>query len=742
MSQSQKKDIADFFRPYAKAIPRKRPTPDLEDDTIVVRSDRSTPSTPSTPVTSRKLAHYKSHSHRSPSRPIVSPLATPQTGRTVSIAIRSPVGASTFKHASGKKSLFEQPANGSQDTPKPSTSFSFADVPAVSRKVVEHGNIVEVRDSDDSDNESLQSLTGILSCRPDDNGLVKSSQTDASSKQEEERRSLLSLYTGGRSNPILKKDRLKELHRLEQANRFDLSGIFDDDRKDEERRAALAEANAELEESTKEFEDGKQAEMDKKMLAAILSGNTSDDVEQEEFSRVMNAVDRTEAFAAEKRFSFFRREGPRGLSSSKKAKKEFPPSSIPGSLWPRKDTAARDRAYLSGFVTELAEHNIVDDEALRWTFDSALSEARDDLRQSYIDTIMVASPSWTRSNVAPDNIQSIFTELGADPHTLRDSTPVEVRYHLANESRGHDYKQLLIALKLMTCICTDMDFATLSKLTSIVSRLSLDAYLMSNKLVCHAVESLLNELTNLDNSDSRYHVHERLVLDLGMNLTDSMLQSQFLAHFIPTNPSAARLRHRLASTFLFGADQTEKLSKPSSSTFTTSPLVRITNMLSEHPFFTTTKTLSALEDANSYSTLMAQTAMLDAAIDDGLRLESFQSRLEQQQFNASVDTLADHIHALSVNIADTGASHMRRTEAKDALQALHFRLLYQVRTRPRRKRHVFDRDGAFNDGERAVGKKGRGEIADAFETEGTKRSGEFMNKFLKKKAAKLDGLSM
>ncbi|KAK5081489.1 hypothetical protein LTR70_008560 [Exophiala xenobiotica] len=738
MSQSQKKDIADFFRPYAKTIPRKRPTPDLDDDTIVVRSDRSTPSTP---VTSRKFAQYKTDTHRSPSRPTVSPLATPKTGRSVSIAIRSPVGASTFKPASGKKPLFESPTNGSQDTPKPSTSFSFADAPATSRKVVEHGNVVEVRDSDDSDNESLQSLTDILSRKPEDSGLAKSSQTDASSKQEEERRSLLSLYTGGRSNPILKKDRLRDLHKLEQANRFDLSGILDDDRKDEARRAVLAKANAELEETTKELEDSKRAEMDKKMLAAILSGNASDDVEPEEYSRLMSAVDRTEAFAAEKTFSFFRAAGPRGTSSSKKTKKQFPASSIPASLWQPKDTAARDRAYLSGFVSELAGHNRIDDDALRWTFDSVLLEAQDDLRQTYIDTITIASSSWTRSNVTPDNVQSIFDKLGADPHALRDGTPVEARYHLNNESRKHDYKQLLIVLRLMKCICADMDFATLSKLTSITSRMSLDVHLMSNKLVCHAVESLLNELTDLGDTDSRSHVHERLLSDLGANLTEPTLQSQFLAHFIPTSPSAAELRCRLASSFLFGADHAGKLLKPQTSTSTSSPLIRITNTLSEHPLFTTTKSLSTLEDAESYSTLMAQTAILDAAIGDGFHPASFRSRSEQQIFNADVDTLADHIHALSVNIADTGASHMRRTEAKDALQALHFRLLYQVRTKPRRKRHVFDRDGAFSGAETAFGKMGKGGIADAFEVEGTKKSGEFMNKFLKKKVAKPDDLS-
>lgn len=386
-------------------------------------------------------------------------------------------------------------------------------------------------------------------------------------------------------------------------------------------------------------------------------------------------------------------------------------------------------------MIELAEYNRLDDEALRWTFDSVITEQRVDLRQSYIDCISAASPSWTRSNVTPDDIQHIFGSLGADPHALRDATLIEARYHLQNELGRQDYKSLLTALKLMDVICPDLDFATLSKLTSITSRLTLDAYLMSNNLVCHAVESLLNQVTNHPNLASRTHVHERLLSDLGANLTEPTLQSQFLAHFIPTSTSATKLRTQLASTFLFGVDLSQKMSIISS---TISPLVSITDHLSKHPLFTTTISQSRLSDPSSYSSLTSKTAILDAALPPAP--SSFPSRSDQQHFNSDVDALADHIHALFVSIADTGASHMRRTEAKDALQALHYRLLYQVRTKPRRKRHVFDRERMFSvdsdEKERGAGSGmlGKGGIRDTLESEQMTRGGDFMNKFLKKRS--------
>ncbi|KAK5942174.1 hypothetical protein PMZ80_006129 [Knufia obscura] len=729
MSQPQKRDIADFFRPFAKTIPQKRPTPDLDDDTIVVRSGENPPRTPST---SRKVDQRLPRQNRAtPTHPRASPLQTPKSGKSVSIPIRSPAGGSALKPASARKPLFDFPATTSQGTPKASSSFSFADAPATSRKVVEDGKVVEVRDSDDSDNESLQSLTDIFAQKSDGKGHPKSSQTDVSSKHEEERRSLLSLYTGGRSNPILKKDRLKELHRLEQANKFDFGAILDDDRKDEERRAALAKANAELEESSSEADEGKQAERDKKMLAAILQDNSADEIDDEDMSRLVGAVERTEAFTAEKTFSFFRKEGPRNLSGHKKAKKEFPASPIPGSLWHHRDIAARDRAYLSGFVTELAEYGTMDDQALRWTFDAVLTEQRDDLRQSYIDTVAAASSSWTRSNVTPGDIQDIFDMLRADSHALRDGSPIEARRRLNHESYRQDYNHLLAAIKLMDCVCADMDFAALSKLTSISCRLALDQQLMSNNLVCRAVEFMLNKLTNLTDSDSRAHVHDRLLSDLGSNLTEPSLQVHFLSHFVPTTSQAAKFRSRLASIFLFGIEFTQKLFKPSSSSL--SPLARITSHLSKDPLFTNTRSLSTLQSTNVYPSLGAKTQILDAATTDGFRPASFSSRSEQQHFDADVDALAEHIHTLFVSIIDTGASHMSRTEAKAALQALHYRLLYQVRTKTKRKRHVFDREGAFNvDGSNAK-KIGKGGIRDAFEVEGTKKSGDFMSKFLKKK---------
>ena len=58
-------------------------------------------------------------------------------------------------------------------------------------------------------------------------------------------------------------------------------------------------------------------------------------------------------------------------------------------------------------------------------------------------------------------------------------------------------------------------------------------------------------------------------------------------------------------------------------------------------------------------------------------------------FNTNVDILAMKVNSMFNAIIDTGASHMKRTEAKEVLEGFQRRLEYAVRTRPKPKRLIF-----------------------------------------------------
>lgn len=83
-----------------------------------------------------------------------------------------------------------------------------------------------------------------------------------------------------------------------------------------------------------------------------------------------------------------------------------------------------------------------------------------------------------------------------------------------------------------------------------------------------------------------------------------------------------------------------------------------------------------------YGELSAVTALLNIAIDSGWSALAFPTREAERKFNADVDRLADRVKKIFVSIQDSGASHLKRTLAKEALETLHYRIVYSVRSKP------------------------------------------------------------
>ena len=96
-----------------------------------------------------------------------------------------------------------------------------------------------------------------------------------------------------------------------------------------------------------------------------------------------------------------------------------------------------------------------------------------------------------------------------------------------------------------------------------------------------------------------------------------------------------------------------------------------------------------------YHDFAALTSILDIAIDAGTTHDpAIFDKKTEERFNRHVDRLAGAIKALFTSIQDSGASHLKRVEAKECLQALHFRLLYGVRTKEKPKKSFFEMGSA------------------------------------------------
>jgi hypothetical protein len=88
--------------------------------------------------------------------------------------------------------------------------------------------------------------------------------------------------------------------------------------------------------------------------------------------------------------------------------------------------------------------------------------------------------------------------------------------------------------------------------------------------------------------------------------------------------------------------------------------------------------------------LTALTALLNVAIDSSSLELNFSSTQTEKDYNAAIDRLAAQIKMIFCSIQDSGASHVTRTVAKSELEALHYRIVYSVRSKPPPKTTIFE----------------------------------------------------
>jgi hypothetical protein len=160
-----------------------------------------------------------------------------------------------------------------------------------------------------------------------------------------------------------------------------------------------------------------------------------------------------------------------------------------------------------------------------------------------------------------------------------------------------------------------------------------------------------------------------------------------LHHILPTSNWISLLRYRLAMAFLLKSP--EPLTETPEAVL---DLKRLTLFLAQDERFH--KQLRNPRKEYDYSELAAITLLLDIVVNSAsyaLRSERADSAKE---LDATVDKLAAQIKKIFSLIQDSGASHLKRMLAKEALEALHYRVLYAVRSKPPPKKTLFKHYGS------------------------------------------------
>ena len=158
---------------------------------------------------------------------------------------------------------------------------------------------------------------------------------------------------------------------------------------------------------------------------------------------------------------------------------------------------------------------------------------------------------------------------------------------------------------------------------------------------------------------------------------DSTLRLQMLQNIPSSSPQLSILRRRLALAFFF--ENEDYLSRASEDLIDMKAIAR---QLRKPRF--------KIRNDTDYTELAALVAILNIGFDSGNPPPPGSDKQKSEHFNRRIDSLSDCIYAMFSHIVDTGASHMKRTQAKQVLEIFHSKLLYDIRTKPKPKTMIFE----------------------------------------------------
>ncbi|GKZ19250.1 hypothetical protein AbraIFM66951_011392 [Aspergillus brasiliensis] len=397
--------------------------------------------------------------------------------------------------------------------------------------------------------------------------------------------------------------------------------------------------------------------------------------------RLLDAVRRTEALDLEKSWHFF------DYKSELPPAVPFPKDCIDQNSFMHRlrERHSRERALHSGIVDFALSRSYFRDEVISWIFQAVPSETQDSIRQALCRAFKNASPERVKSLIKPADIDLVFRQLGATSQALAISDKVVPDAHIKKHNvKSNSLREgmLVSVLELLGGAADLFADDTRERALHLLFRLTLDVSLTSNFLVCSELERTIVTMLESAPEDTAVDLMHRVCTTAFDTVKDATSQSRLVRHILPTSDWLALLRCRLAVSFL--TNDTSPLSEPPEELI---DLKRITSILNQQRFDVKWYKGKGQHDYD-YGELGAVTILLNIAIDSGRYEVDFPNKEAEKEFNAAVDALSDRLKIIFTSIEDSGASHLKRTLAKEAIEALHYRVVYSVRSKPRPKKSV------------------------------------------------------
>ncbi|MCJ1355714.1 MAG: hypothetical protein MMC33_005706 [Icmadophila ericetorum] len=411
-------------------------------------------------------------------------------------------------------------------------------------------------------------------------------------------------------------------------------------------------------------------------LSELLASVAEKDGETGNVDRLMQAVQRTEALHQEVLWHFIEQD----LSEQHGQEEEFPFPEAMGSC--KKifgNPPDRLQAFLSGYVGEIALKGQLSSDVLSWLIKATCLEPSEHLRDAYRATIVDSADQLTPL-MTPSTLTDLFRELGALEDALdlnKTAVPLARRVPISNSNVPLPWSKVLSLLSLLEKTALYLSTEARVHTLCLLCRLSLDADLLRGNGLVIMVEDAFTSLATTAPVDEVEQVLSAVLTKTFPHVNDHHLRYRLVSS-IPASSSRLNLFRQRLSLAFFYEDELPLIKAQED-------LVDLTEIAIELE-----KSRFAISATANYPRLTAMISILDIGIGDGNPPNPEMGPKAEELFNHKVDYLADSVKSMFTRIIDTGASHMLRTQAKDALELLRYRLTWAVRTKPKPRQGIFD----------------------------------------------------
>lgn len=483
----------------------------------------------------------------------------------------------------------------------------------------------------------------------------------------------------------------------------DMQALLEFHRQDEKTRASAQRFSAMLEQEAEmqrgvavpgdhDMEDehgqeGRAAAALKEHILEAATATANDEGADEDGAgnkmRVVRALQRAEVGGATKLYYFFEQDEPDPDVVGRK----FPRTKAKGPWAVLDDAQDRGRHFASGFPYDIQKKlGNLPDEIFLWVLDEVCSERRKALQAEYVKLLSICNEQTTRL-VTPALLQKLFRQLGATKDIDNLMSPVTLREELRHPYPGRDWSCVESMLDLIGTMSYHLNPPARSTSIRILLRLGMDSLAVENfgftRRWRQAVDLIARSVPDADwtsfcqeachsvyQSSPRATMRLRALALLGPAASPS-------GHPIALQTRTLDLKRRLASVFFF--DDLQRADKRPEDTVNIRAVI---DRLEEADEF-------QINQDTDYHEFEALMMMLNAALGDASRQDDRAER-SAVNFDAEVDELAEGLKSMLTRVEPLNRGlHVSRIEAKNSMELLRERLLYQVRIKAVPKKKIF-----------------------------------------------------